>query len=63
MTHTGDIYEKRARAARHQALRSLASALSGLLFHVVSTRNAKRSAGFDASEPANDLTSNRKRAA
>ena len=32
MTHTGDDYEARARASRHQELRRLAKALSRLLF-------------------------------
>ncbi len=63
MMHTGDIYEERARTARHRELRAFASVLSGLLFHVIPGRKTKRVAGFSSAEPANDRVSNRRHAA
>lgn len=42
MTHTGDIYETRARAARHAELRRLTRAISRLLFP---DRTARSSSG------------------
>jgi hypothetical protein len=54
MTHTGDIFEARARAARHAELRRLAGAISSLLFRKAETAPAYKVASTDLSASNND---------
>ena len=49
MLHTGDHYEKRARAIRHQEFRAIANAVRGLLFGAAPRRSTLRDT------PANDV--------
>jgi hypothetical protein len=54
MLHTSDIYEVRARAARHQELRHLAHALYGLLFRHGTARAIPDSRPVERIKFAND---------
>jgi len=63
MMHTGDEYERRARAARHTELRALKQAFSALLFRGPVSR-ANRHAGLPRDTScANDRVHRPKRAA
>lgn len=54
MMHTGDIFEQRARAARHRELRALARALSGFLFRPMTGRAVGQIPASRALYPVND---------
>ncbi|MEM9633829.1 MAG: hypothetical protein AAGA50_21040 [Pseudomonadota bacterium] len=54
MMHTGDIFEQRARAARHRELRALVRALSGFLFRPIANRNSGQVRTSRAFHPMND---------
>jgi hypothetical protein len=63
MIHTGDIFEKRARAARHHELRAMTRAISGFLFLNLRTQKNNRKADISVPHHANDQETQENRAA
>lgn len=63
MMHTGDIYETRARAARHRELSALANALTRILFRGKARRAPRAGDRASHIECANDREPAKTRAA
>jgi hypothetical protein len=63
MIHTGDIFEQRARNARHHELRAMTRAISGFLFGNLRAQKNNRVADTSVPHHANDQTTEENRAA
>ncbi|WP_269582651.1 hypothetical protein [Roseibium sp. Sym1] len=63
MFHSGDIYEIRARASRHQELRRLARAITGLFHRAAPLHSGPETRSFGQTDCANDPALTARRAA
>lgn len=63
MIHTGDIYERRARSARHHELKAITRAISGFLFWNLRTQKHHRKTAPCVPHNVNEQTTEGSRAA